>query len=366
MLFTLRNLQSRSATAENRNGEKGKGGIAGNGHKGAPALKNVMPGQLVTLMESDGPGMIRRIWMTFPHDGGTIGRELILRIYYDNCADAGVEVPIGDFFGVSHARLRHFDNELFGITFGKGYNCRIPMPFNKHIRVTLENKSNITLRMLFYEVDYTLGDPVDENTGYFHAQFRRLNPCPFHTDYTVLDGVKGRGVYLGTVLGVRSRWKDAWWGEGEFKFYIDGDTDYPTICGTGTEDYIGAAWGLGEFSTPTQGCTLCDDENGYYSIYRLHTADPIYFRSDLRVTVQQIGFGYTKEAEEHYGEDFVKSQSIGQNDMSEFCYFDRSDDYSSVAYWYQTLPAEPFPPLPDIEELRSDLIDEEAVKRSDI
>ena len=140
-LFTLKNLQSRSATAENRNGEKGKGGISGNGHKGAPALKNVLPGQLVTLMESDGPGMIRRIWMTFPPEGGTIGRELILRIYYDNCADAGVEVPIGDFFGVSHARLRHFDNELFGITFGKGYNCRNNEDENHHILELLKKAS---------------------------------------------------------------------------------------------------------------------------------------------------------------------------------------------------------------------------------
>jgi hypothetical protein len=181
-----------------------------------------------------------------------------------------------------------------------------------------------------------------------------------------LDGVKGKGVYLGTVLGVRSRWKGAWWGEGEFKFYIDGDTVNPTICGTGTEDYVGAAWGLNEFSTPTQGCPLCDDENGYYSIYRLHTVDPIYFQNDLRITVQQIGFGYTAEAEAHYGEHFVKSLSIGQDDMSKFCYFDRSDDYSSVAYWYQTLPAAPFPKLPSVEELRADLIDEEAIKRSDI
>jgi len=366
MLYTLKDLESHSATAENLKGEKGRGGMAGNGRKGAPAIKNVVPGQTVTLMENDGPGMIRRIWLTFSPNSGTLGRKLVFRVYYDGSEYPSVEVPVGDFFGVAHAKHRHLDTELFGTTFGKGYNCKIPMPFQKHVKVTFENQSETTLTMLFYEVDYTLGDKVDENTGFFHAQFRRQNPCPHCTDYTILDGVKGKGVYLGTVLGVRSRWKGAWWGEGEVKFYIDGDSAYPTICGTGTEDYIGAAWGLNEFTTPTQGCPVCEDENGFYSIYRLHTADPIYFQNDLRVTIQQIGFGEVADAKEHYAENWSPSQAIGQKDMSQFCYFDRSDDYCSVAYWYQTLPSVPFPPLPSVEERCADLMDEEEIKRSDI
>src|SRR4051794_33701818 len=162
----------------------------------------------------------------------------------DEQAHPSVEVPLGDFFGIAHGRQRPMQAELVTMQVGKGFNCWIPMPFRSRARITIENDASSDVDMFFYQVDFTLDDPVDADTGIFHAQFRRANPCPMGEDFTILDGVEGRGIYLGTVLGVRSLYEDAWWGEGEVKFYIDGDRDLPTICGTGTEDYMGSAWGL--------------------------------------------------------------------------------------------------------------------------
>jgi hypothetical protein len=163
---------------------------------------------------------------------------------------------------------------------------------------------------------------------------------------TALDGVEGRGVYLGTVLGVRSLYEDAWWGEGEVKFYIDGDRNRPTISGTGTEDNMGSAWGLDEVTTPYQGAPLGDREGGLNSLYQFHVKDPIYFQQSLRVTVQQIGCGSRQKAHDQYGNDLAVYPAAGVPPDSDICYFERSDDYASVAYWYPTLPTQPFPALP--------------------
>ena len=162
-------------------------------------------------------------------------------------------------------------------------------------------------------------------------------------------------MYLGTVLGVRSLYTRSWWGEGEMKFYLDGDSDYPTICGTGTEDYIGFAWGMLEKCCPQTGCPCCDDEKGLYSIYRFHGRDPIYFQNALRLTVQQIGCGSRKEVKADFGDQADTFTAWGETDASDTCYYERSDDYCSTAFWYQTLPTAPFPPFPDREARSRDI-----------
>ena len=289
MLYEYKDLQSRAANGENQRGEKGQGGMARGGRKGCPSISPMRAGKTYTLLDAQGSGMVRHIWCTFPPGDPKILRNLILRMYWDGQAQPSVEVPLGDFFGLPHGAARDLQSEYVQVNGGTAYNCWIPMPFRTGARITVENDSGMDVQHLFYQVDYTLGDEIPENACYFHAQFRRQNPCPMHQDYEILR-TSGRGVYLGTVLGVRSLYTESWWGEGEMKFYLDGDKDYPTICGTGTEDYIGFAWGMTERCTPQAGCPLCDDERGRYAIYRFHGRDPIYFAKELRLTVQQIGW----------------------------------------------------------------------------
>ena len=350
----LQNLQSRAACAENPHGQKGAGGAANNGRKGAPCVWPFHAGMTHTLLETDGPGMVRHIWITVPPGNVMHMRNLILRMYWDHSPHPSVEVPLGDFFGVAHGRQRAFTSDFVYMQSGKGLNCWIPMPFAKHARITLENDAGGEVQMLFYQVDYTLGDAITPDTGRFHAQFRRMNPCPFREDYELLS-TRGRGVWLGAVIGVRTRFRDAWWGEGEVKFYIDGDTTLPTICGTGSEDYMGSAWGLETVYTPFQGAPLVDNEHGLYSLYRFHGRDPVYFQSDLRVTVQQIGHGETEKARAFYGADFQRWHPGGAPPETDCSYFERSDDWCSVAYWYQLPQAEKFPPLPGRAARSADL-----------
>jgi hypothetical protein len=145
-----------------------------------------------------------------------------------------------------------------------------------------------------------------------------------------------------------------WWGEGEVKFYFDGETQ-PTICGTGAEDYVGFAWGLSEACAPQQGCPMCDNNLGLYSLYRWHTHDPVCFEKSIAVTIQQIGYGSEKAARPILGNDFIRYPAAGIAIDSDMCYYDRSDDYCSTAYWYQKLPTSPFPSFPTREERLKDL-----------
>lgn len=354
MLYEIKNLQSRAGTGENQRGEKGRGGMARGGRKGCPSISPLRAGKTYTLLDAEGSGVVRRIWFTFPPNDPMAMRCIILRIYWDGQEQPSVEVPMGDFFGLPHGVNRDLQSEYIQVNAGTAYNCWIPMPFRKHARITVENDGEHDIAHLFYEVDYTLGDEIPEDAGYFHAQFRRQNPCPMHSDYTLLE-TTGRGVYLGTVLGVRSLYTESWWGEGEMKFYLDGDTDYPTICGTGTEDYIGFAWGMDERCTPQSGCPYCDNEKGRYSIYRFHGKDPIYFQQGLKLTVQQIGCGSRKAVQAAFGDRADVYTAWGETDESDLCYYERSDDYCSTVYWYQTLPTPAFPKLPDRAARMADL-----------
>lgn len=360
MLYKInKNVFSRSANAENVSAEAGAAAQANNGRKGSPCIEHFMPGQRYTLLDAKGPGMVRRIWMTLPPGNRNHMRNLIIRMCWDNQEFPSVEVPLGDFFGIAHGRQRHMVSKLVGMQDGKGMNCLIQMPFRERAVVTIENNSESEVTMLFYQIDFTIGDtlPNKDELGYFHAQFRRANPCNLKEDYVILDDVEGEGCYIGTVLGIREIYREpgAWWGEGEVKFYIDDDKKFPTICGTGAEDYVGNAWGVSELTTPYQGSPVCDVENGYSSLYRWHLKDPIYFHKNLKVTIQQLGAGSKRKAEEYFGEEAGYYKAVGEPEDGDIKLFERADDYCSVAYWYQTLPARKFPTLPNRYERSKDL-----------
>ncbi|MFG1950344.1 glycoside hydrolase family 172 protein [Micromonospora sp. NPDC048830] len=336
-------------TAENPTGKPGSGGRANNGRKGRPCIEPLGRGETVTLLDASGPGVVRRIWCTLPPGNADHLRNVIVRMYWDGSGYPSVEVPIGDFFGLAHGQQRPFETACVAMQGGTGFNCWIPMPFHDAARITVTNESATDVAMFFYQIDYTIGDDLT-SAGLFHASFRRENPVPLGEDFLILDTTGGPGVFLGVVLGIRNLYphRHEWWGEGEVKFFLDGE-DFPTICGTGTEDYIGSAWGTPEIASPFQGAPLIDDDAGFYSLYRFHVPDPIYFQSGLRVTIQQLGAGDRPAALKVLGDPALLYRAVGTDEDSDLCLFERSDDYSAVAFWYQTTPTRvaPLPPAAD-------------------
>ena len=345
-------LQSRAITAENQTGEKGQGGKELNGRKGLPCLWNLKKDQVYTFAEIEGPGMIRHIWITVQNTGPLKMRNLILRFYWDDQETPSVEVPLSDFFGISHGRTTPYESAFITMPEGKGFNCYFSMPFAKKAKLTVCNETGEDAGMFFYQVDYTVGDAIDEECPFFHAQFRRDLNTTLKEDYVILDGVKGKGRYLGVSLGLVDRFagKGVWWGEGEVKMYIDGDSKYPTICGTGAEDYIGSGWGLGEFHAQEMGAPLIKDQ--YVSCYRFHVRDPIYFNEDIKVTIQQLGNDGSLDRAASDGplSEFIKKGEYKKEHKGGN--FERVDDMCSTVYWYQTLPTIPFSVFPD-KALRS-------------
>ena len=348
-LFRVTNAQSRSISAENFTGQPGQGGrcpldqgIAqkaardlGTGWKVNPYI--VIPaGETFEIANIEGSGIVNHIWLT------PTGRwrSTILRIYWDDQENPSVESPIGDFFCMGWNKYAQLNSLAVCVNPGSAFNCYWQMPFRRRCRMTLENRAEENVTM-YYQIDYTLTDDLPEEIAYFHAQFRRVNPLPYKGVYTILDGVEGKGQYVGTYMawGVNN---NGWWGEGEIKFYMDGDTDYPTICGTGTEDYFCGSYDFEDpvthanyvqFSTPYSGLHQVIEPDRLYAsqfrfgMYRWHIADPIHFSERLRVTIQALGW-----------------REGGR-------YLPLQDDIASVAYWYQTLPTVRFPALPDKDYL---------------
>jgi hypothetical protein len=346
-------VKSRAITRENQTGEPGQGGQAGDGRKGAPCLWNLKKDQVYTFAEMDGPGVIRHIWITTPNTGPKKMRNMILRFYWDGQENPSVEAPLTDFFGVCHGKTIEHESAFTMMPEGKAFNCYFPMPFKKKAKLTICNETGEDASMWFYQVDYTVGDVITDDTPRFHAQFRRVANTTMAEDYVILDRVKGRGRYLGVNFGLVDRFAKIggiWWGEGEVKIYIDGDDKYPTICGTGSEDYAGSGWGLGTFNMREMGTPLAGGK--YISFYRFHERDPVYFSKEIKVTIQQLGNDGQHEPKDPNGpfkefydrKEYAKPRPGG-------C-FERVDDVCSTAYWYQTLPTQAFPPFPD-RKLRS-------------
>ena len=351
-LYRISAAQTRSISPENFTGEKGQAAMAvegtgksaarelGQGWKISPSVR-VPARSTFTLAEITGPGAITQIWMTPAPLDKT--RLFILRFYWDDETEPSVECPLGDFFACGLGKYCQISSLPVCVNPGSAFNCYWQMPFHKKARITLENLDDNDMT-IYYQINYTL-TPVPADAAYFHAQFRRENPLKTKGLYTILDGVQGSGQYVGTYLawGVHN---SSWWGEGEMKFYIDGDQKFPTICGTGTEDYFCGSYdfdtkGLDgqshytEFSTPYSGLAQVIRPDGHYNsqtrfgLYRWHITDPIRFEKDLKVTIQALGW-----------------QSGGR-------YLPLQDDIASVAFWYQTLPHAKFPQLPSRDELEA-------------
>jgi len=353
-LYRLRNLRSRAASAENPTAEHGKGGTTANGLKGSPAIKDFKNGTTEVLLNQQGPGMIRHIWCTAKPRKPDHLRNLILRMYWENNPVPSVEVPLSDFFGVAHGAPVPMYSALISTQEGRGFNSYIPMPFAESARITISNESNTDLDYFFYQIDFTLGDRVNDQDGRFHASFRRENPTVLGRDFKLLEVTHAHGIFLGAVIGIRSL-SEGWWGEGEVKMYIDDDKTYPTICGTGLEDYIGSAWGLGIHMTPYQGAPLV--YGNFFSIYRFHVPDPVYFQNHIRITVQQMGSAHKKDLIAVYGDSLIFSSKNHPRRDPDDGYYLRSDDVCATAYWYQWPLIKKREALPDKEERSKNLIE---------
>jgi len=346
-IFRLSNAKSRSISPENFKGEKGKGGMATTGTgsnasrdlgqtwKVSPSVR-IKAKTTFTVAEIDSAGSIQHIWMTPTGNW----RYSILRFYWDDEETPSVEVPVGDFFGMGWGQYAHLNSLPVTVNPGSAFNCYWPMPFRKKCKITMENIDEKDM-ILYYQIDYVLTD-VPADAAYFHAQFRRINPLPYKQDVVLVDDIKGKGQYVGTYLawGVHN---NGWWGEGEIKFFMDDDDKFPTICGTGTEDYFCGSYDFDtrkkneagvekteytEFSTAYAGLHQVLRGDGHYSVmqrfgmYRWHITDPIRFEKNLKVTIQALGW---------------------RNDGR---YLPLQDDIASTVFWYQTPGHTPFPKFP--------------------
>ena len=363
--------EARAVTFENPTGAKGAGGTAHGGRKGAPN-KIILPGEVVPLMDMAGPGRIHHIWLTVPPMPPAAMRRLILEVRYDGAEEPSISVPMPDFFGASLGRPVELTTALTAIQEGRGFNSTIPMPFQERIEMRLINASDRRFP-LYYQIDLTLGDEP-QDAGLLHAHFNRQNPTTMKDDFVITDGLKGPGRYLGVVCGMRvlneinAQHRFSWYGEGEVKMFIDGDQALPTICGTGLEDYAGTAWGMGAHQAPWSGVPheikAPDSPNSgpnpdFASFYRWHVPDPVPFREDIKVTLQQIGAvfippgGDDMKAEVEANHEVAGAGWTPMPGNSQFAIVERQDDVSAVAFLYLT-NAQGVPPC-DPDQASADL-----------
>ena len=288
-------LDSRAVTFENPTGARAAGGIAAGGRKGAPS-RWIAPGERVSLVDIDGPGTVRHMWLTIRPSPPEVLRAVVLEVFYDGRTEPSVSTPLLDWFGLPHGRPAPYVSVMTTAQEGRGFNSYFPMPFRRHLRVEVRNASPRAM-LLYYQVDLTLEPPgLPTDVGYLHASFRRENPTTMGRDFVIADGLAGPGRFAGCVVGVRVLDDGSWYGEGEVKMYRDGDlaAGRPTICGTGLEDYVGSAWGMGAHAAPFGGAPVDVRRGGtaqpaFVGFYRWHVPDPVVFERELTVTIQQIG-----------------------------------------------------------------------------
>jgi len=352
-------VQTRWASPENWDAAKGAAGQVLNGRKGSPSFPLKAGESKVLAHAENTSGTIRRIWVTINDRSPQMLRGLRLDLYWDGTGRPAVSAPLGDFFGQGLGRCITFQAALFSNPEGRSFNCCVPMPFRTGMKIVVTNETDTDLPMFFYDVNYTVGDAHGDRCSYLHAHWRRERPTTLKRDYEFLPTVQGRGRFLGVNVGVIAdtvTYFKSWWGEGECKIYLDGDDALPTLCGTGTEDYIGTAWGQGQYAHLHQGCHLADHENCQYTFYRYHIPDPVYFQQDIRVTMHQIGC---------WGPDTAKQlrdagrELLGTNgapvDLDQavaddgYGLFERQDDWSSCAYFYLDQPSTDLPALAPLE-----------------
>jgi hypothetical protein len=345
-------LDCRAVNFENPTGERGAGGTAAGGRKGAPS-KLIVSGEKVLLANLDGPGTVRHIWVTAIPMPPEALRALRLEVFYDGSDEPSISVPLPDFFGIIHGRPVPYASALQSCQEGRGFNSYLPMPFGDGIRVTLTNESTRPI-ILYYQIDYSLESQFDDSVGYLHATFRRENPTTLGRDFVISRSSGGPGRFLGCNVGIRVVDEGQWYGEGEVKFYRDGDRDFPTICGTGLEDYVGSAWGMGPHTAPYGGAPLVltvpgsppDAPPDFVGFYRWHLQDPIMFTDELTVTIQQIGSMFFLDGQEEAmaayesthpvaGNGFIMNMAPG---MLAFGLTERVDDYCATDFVYLKQP----------------------------
>ena len=364
--------QTRWISFENHTGEKGKGGMENRGAKGHP-YDRVYAGKSVILFDVKGPGVIRRIWATLSEQDPEMLRGLRLDIYWDGATKPAVSVPWGDFFGIGLGLHPANETEFFSNPESRSFNASIPMPFRKSAKIVLTNELDRDLQRIFYDINYTISDEPDNDALYFHSYWSRdMNTTP-GVDFEILPKVEGKGRYIGCNIGVNTNpeYEDSWWGEGEVKMYLDGDTNYPTLVGTGTEDYIGTAWGQGVFNHRYQGCLVADEEKGQWAFYRYHVKDPVFFYNDFKTTIQQMGGWHKKDVQKYLekGANLIPVTTQTENDsvnilihmiekgiaindpdlIDGWTNFYREDDVSATAYFYLDRPESNLPQLQDVK-----------------
>lgn len=357
-----RGVETRWISPENPKGEKGQGGKEKGGRKATPSFP-LAANQSRVLAEVQGTsGVVRRIWATISDRTPRMLRGIRLDFYWDGATKPAISVPLGDFFGMGLGRACAFESEYFSSPEGRSFNCCVPMPFKTGMKVVVTNQTNVDLALFFYDIDLTTGDAFGDDSLYLHAYFHRENPTTLQKDFELLPKVSGAGRFLGVTVSVIANTKlyfNSWWGEGECKVYLDGDGEFPTLCGTGTEDYIGSGWFLGGYANRYQGCPVADKERMQFSFYRLHVPDPVYFRKDIRVTMHQIGcwLPESKPAMQKSGNTYYlaapgkKPVDWAQGDgLKDYGLFERQDDWSCCAYFYLDKPENALPALQSVEE----------------
>ncbi len=352
-------VQTRWISFENPTPERAKAASRNRGAKGHP-FDSIRAGETKTLLDIQASGTIRRIWLTVSDRSPEMLRHLKVKMTWDNAAESAVEVPLGDFFGVGLGRTIAFECALFSNPEGRSFNCFIPMPFRQAAKITLTNTSEQDLLHLFYDIDLTL-EPHEPEALYLHSSWRRECPNELGKDFTILPEVRGKGRFLGCNVGINvdPQYAGTWWGEGEVKVWFDKDLE-PTLCGTGTEDFIGTAWGQGQYTHRTQGCSVADKETNQWAFYRYHLDDPIYFEKGIEVAIQTIGgIDLGKVLELQAGgvplipvtvdtgvvDGFVRLLELEPPaDLAtdfvptNWCNFWRQDDWSATAYYYLDRP----------------------------
>jgi hypothetical protein len=303
--------------------------------------RQIAPGETLTLLDAAGPGLVSHIWITIASDDPHHLKALVLRIYWDGESSPSVEAPVGDFFGLGLDDYFHYQSIPLSVGSDKALNCFFPMPFGKHARITVTNEGDRKTDAFYFNVDYRIySHPLPPDKLYFHAQYRQAAPAqgwtnqwrsngdPRVEEKKNLDGAAnyvwmdatGRGHFVGVTMSVLQN-QDGWWGEGDDMFFVDGES-LPSINGTGSEDYFLGAWGFGDqsfsyglYGAPVKGREVAGSRS---SVYRFHLDSPIAFSKSLRATIEH---GHANH---------------------------RSDNFFSVAYWYQSEPHAAFPPLPPL------------------
>ena len=365
LMQNVQNAHTRWASFENPCAGKGMAAHENNTAKGR-AFERLPAGSTVNLLDYNGGGIITRIWITISDRSPAMLRSLVLKCYWDGAEKPAAEAPLGDFFSCG-SRLCRFENELFSSPEGRSFNSYAPMPFRKSAKITVTNESETDLSHIFYDVNMLAVNEPEPDALYFHCYWNRVKNTVPGEDYVILPKIVGTGRILGAAFEVNANpaYGGHWWGEGEVKAYIDGDDKLPTLCGTGTEDYIGTGWGQGVFCNRYQGCLVADNENRRWVFYRLHIADPIYFHSDIKYVIQVMGGGNAEEVKEMSGKNVPLIPVSCDIDGTDFLHlyktgkplpekgwvnYYRSDDYSSAVWFYLDKNENQLPPLPSVGE----------------